>query len=82
MKIGKKFLQLFVALILVVGVAIGAVNVTALSTESVPYDTYTYWDIYGSKTAVKTKSTYEVSGKINGNSLGICLLYTSDAADE
>lgn len=71
MKTGKKLLQLFVALILVLGVAIGAVNVTALSTESVPYDTYTYWDIYGSKTAVKTKSTYEVSGKINGNSLGI-----------
>lgn len=70
MKFGKRLWQLCVALILVMAMSIGTLNVAALSEESVPYDTYTYWDMYGSKTAVKSKATYEVSGKITGSSLG------------
>lgn len=71
MELCKKIFQLSIAFILAVGVLLGSVSVSASSEDTVPYDTYTYWDIYGSKSAVKTKDAFEVSGTISGTELGI-----------
>ncbi len=49
----------------------GAITVKAESIEDIPYTTYTYWEGYANKTAVKTKATHKTAGIIEGNLLGI-----------
>ena len=71
MKNCKKHLQIFIAVITVVCVFLCGFGVSAASKDDVPYNTYTYWDAYGSKNPVKIKATHSADKRIDGISLGI-----------
>ena len=71
MKNCKKHLRIFIAVITVVCVFLCGFSVSAETKDDVPYNTYTYWDAYGSKSPVKIKATHSVKEKIDGIGLGI-----------
>lgn len=71
MKNCKKHLRIFIAVITVVCVFLCGFSVSAETKDDVPYNTYTYWDAYGSKSPVKIKATHSAKERIDGISLGI-----------
>lgn len=65
----KKCLMLLLVSILIIFSVIPTIS--AQEADSVPYNTYAYWEKAEEREAVKIRSVYEVVGKINGYSLGI-----------
>lgn len=63
-----RLLTVILALILVV---VGSPAVFAETLDDIPYTTYTYWDIHGTKSPVETKAIYEVTDVLTGVDLGI-----------
>lgn len=63
----KCLMLLLVSLILVFSVAPA---ISAEGIDSVPYNTYAYWEKNEEREAVEIRSVYEVVGKINGYTLG------------
>ena len=67
----KTILRLISILFALILIFTGTLSVAAESIKDVPYTTYTYWDINGNKTAVKTKATHDPIKSFDGFELGV-----------
>lgn len=63
--------RLFACLLVVIISLSATLNASAESIKEVPFTSYTYWNVNGSKTAVETKATHSVAKKTDGNELGV-----------
>ena len=64
----KKIIAIIISVLLLFG---GLTASADADTESIPYDTYTYWSDNGSRFLAGSRTMYEVTGTYRGSDMGV-----------